>query len=109
MSTNRCGLVCARVSTFGISFRRVDCRNGFPRGSVCCLTLAQLCGIFVLGSRLAQCSLDRRHTLLPPMDSEQVYLRLVVGHALAGDRPKNGPRLTIEKLADAFDARAEQL
>jgi hypothetical protein len=43
------------------------------------------------------------------MDSEQVYLRLVVGYALAGDRPKNGPRLTIEKLADAFDARAEQL
>jgi hypothetical protein len=43
------------------------------------------------------------------MDPDLVYLRLVVGRALAGGRRKRVPRLTIDGLADAFDARAEEL
>ena len=43
------------------------------------------------------------------MDSDRVYLRLVVRHALAGDLHKNVSGPTVVRLADAFDARTEEL
>ena len=43
------------------------------------------------------------------MGPDLVYLRLVVRRALASDRRKNAPRLTVDGLADAFDARSEEL
>jgi len=43
------------------------------------------------------------------MDSDQVHLRLVVRRALAGNRKKSAPRPSVAWLADAFDARSEEL
>jgi len=43
------------------------------------------------------------------MGPDLVYLRLVVRRALASDRRKNVPRLTVDGLADAFDARCDEL
>ena len=45
----------------------------------------------------------------PPMDSDRAYLRLVVRRALASDLRKNVSGPTVAWLADAFDARSEEL
>ena len=43
------------------------------------------------------------------MDSDPVNLRRIVRRALAGDRREHAPRPSVAGLADAFDARSDEL